>query len=195
MNRQGVLLFLAGFAFSLALGWIVLPELLYRTEPQPLEFNHKVHTGDQGGMSCDACHVFSDDGRFEGIPAVAKCGECHSSPIGESQNEKLLVEGFVTPNKPIPWRVYSRQPDNAYFSHSTHVTLAGLQCEQCHGVHGASEKLEPFQIDRISGYSRNITGRTVLASASNPSEKMTMDSCVRCHAKSGRRSGCIECHK
>jgi menaquinone reductase, multiheme cytochrome c subunit len=187
--------FLVGFVFTLALGWVVLPELLYRTEPQPLDFNHKVHTGDQGGMACDVCHTFTDDGRFEGIPAVAKCAECHSSPIGDSHNEKALVDEFITPNKQIPWLVYARQPDNAYFSHAVHTKLAGLACEQCHGQHGASEKLAKYQVDRISGYSRDITGRTMLASASDPSKKMTMDSCVRCHANHSNRTGCIECHK
>jgi hypothetical protein len=188
-------MFLVGFAAALVVGWIILPQLLYRSERQPLAFSHKIHTGDSGGMSCDNCHVFDEEGRFEGIPAIAKCTECHSSPIGESANEKILVNDFVTPNKEINWHVYARQPDNAYFSHAAHVKLAGLSCDECHGSHGTSETLRDYQEDRISGYSRDITGRNILASSKTPSEKMTMDSCIRCHEKNGNRFGCIQCHK
>ena len=195
MTNKGLFLFLIGFFFTLAAGWTILPEVLYRTEAQPMEFNHKIHTGDQGGLACDACHTFSDDGRFEGVPTVSKCAECHSSPMGDSRAEKTLVENYVTPNREPEWRVYARQPDNAYFSHATHVKMAGIACEKCHGQHGTSEALASYQVDRISGYSRDITGRSAFATSSDPSRKMTMDACVHCHDKNGNKTGCIECHK
>jgi hypothetical protein len=115
-------------------------------------FNHR--TGETNGMTCDMCHEFAEDGRFKGIPATAKCAECHSTALGSTETEKRLIEEFITPGKEIPWKVYSRQPDNAYFSHATHVTRGKLTCEECHGPHGSSSELPAYQVNRISGYSR-----------------------------------------
>ena len=63
MLRSAALLS-AGFALALSAGWLVLPKALYRAEPQPFAFNHQVHTGDKGGMSCTDCHAFRDNGSF-----------------------------------------------------------------------------------------------------------------------------------
>jgi menaquinone reductase, multiheme cytochrome c subunit len=179
----------------LFIGWVVFPQLLYKKESQPLEFSHAVHTGDKAGMSCEDCHGFSADGRFKGIPSVSKCSECHAAPLTESENEKRLVEAYITPNREIPWRVYSRQPDNAYFPHAIHVKSAGLQCIECHGPHGTSGSLQPYQVNRISGYSRDIWGPNISGIPSESWQGMKMDRCVRCHDNRGRRDGCIECHK
>ncbi len=195
LPSTGKFLFGSGFAGMLVIGWFIFPMVLYKSEPQPIQFSHKVHTGEQAGMACEDCHVISDDGRFLGIPAVAKCAECHSSPIGESANEKSLVENYIIPNKEIPWHIYSRQPDNAYFSHASHVRLAHLKCEECHGPIGESARLKVYQVNRISGYSRDIWGENISGIPSHPWEGMKMDRCVHCHEKNGRRDGCIECHK
>ncbi|MBI2429820.1 MAG: cytochrome C [Ignavibacteriales bacterium] len=124
-----------------------------------------------------------------------QCAECHAAPLGESESEKLLVETYITPNKEIPWLVYSRQPDNAFFSHAPHVTLGEMKCENCHGGHGTSEALRTYQENRISGYSRDIWGASISGISSNTWEGMKMDRCVRCHGDNGRRDGCVACHK
>ena len=160
-----------------------------------MQFSHLTHTGEKAGMACSDCHSTNESGRFQGIPAIAKCAECHSSPLGESKSEKQLVEEFITPNKEIPWLVYSRQPDNAFFSHAPHTTLAEMKCEDCHGPHGSSETLRAHQTNRISGYSRDIWGANISGFSSNNWEGMKMDKCVRCHADNGRRDGCVACHK
>jgi hypothetical protein len=194
VKHKGTVVFVAGIAASLAIGWYVFPLALYRTEPQPLQFNHKVHT-EQSSMPCESCHEFAEDGRFTGIPAVSKCAECHSAQLGSTENEKRLVEEFVTPQKEIPWKVYSRQPDNAYFSHTSHLKIGNLKCEDCHGLHGASERLEAYQVNRVSGYSRDVWGRNISGFPSHPWEGMKMDRCVRCHEQQNRVDGCIDCHK
>ena len=91
--------------------------------------------------------------------------------------------------------VYSRQPDNAFFSHSPHVVLGEMKCEDCHGTHGTSEVLKNYQENRISGYSRDIWGANISGFASNKWEGMKMDKCVQCHGENGRRDGCVACHK
>jgi hypothetical protein len=192
---KGAILFLSGVLASLTLGWFVFPAVLYRSEPQPMQFNHAIHTGEQNGMTCDMCHEMADDGTFRGIPAIAKCAECHSSAIGSSETEKVLVDTYVLPGKEIPWKVYSRQPANAYFPHAVHVNRAELQCEECHGPHGTSTNLPLYQVNRISGYSRDIWGRNISGLSSFPWEGMKMDRCVRCHAERRRNDSCLDCHK
>ena len=187
--------FLLGFLFALLAGWILFPLGLYETRQQPIQFSHKTHTGETGGMVCEDCHTTADDGRFQGIPTIAKCAECHSSPLGETDTEKLLVEVYITPNKEIPWLVYSRQPDNAYFSHAPHVKLGELKCDECHGQHGSSESLKAYQVNRISGYSRDIWGANISGISFQQWEGMKMSKCVDCHEKSERRDGCVACHK
>jgi menaquinone reductase, multiheme cytochrome c subunit len=195
VNRTGTWLLGGGFTFSLAFGWFLFPYLLYKTEAQPLQFSHKTHTGDKVGMVCSDCHALAADGRFQGIPAVAQCSTCHASPVGTSSDEKVLVERYITPGKEIPWRVYSRQPDNAYFPHAVHLKLGELKCEDCHGPHGKSARLRDYQVNRISGYSRDIWGSNISGIPTEPWQGMKMDRCVRCHAQHGRRDGCIDCHK
>jgi len=195
MRFKGVILFLAGVLVSLLVGWYAFPAVLYRTEAQPLPFNHAIHTTDQNSMSCDMCHEFAGDGTFKGIPTIAKCTECHSSPLGSSATEKLLVDEYITPQREIPWKVYSRQPDNVFFAHASHVTKAQIECSECHGTHGISKNLPDFQVNRISGYSRDIWGRNISGVPSHPWEGMKMDRCVNCHAQRQRQDSCIDCHK
>jgi hypothetical protein len=186
---------LGGVGAGLALGWLVFPALLYTSIPQPLHFSHRTHTGEQVGMTCDMCHEFEADGTFKGVPTISKCAECHSSPIGTTEAEKRLVEEYVTPGKEIPWKVYLRQPDNAFFPHSAHVTLGQIACAECHGPHGESEQLPVYQENRLTGYSRDVWGRNIAGLHSNAWEGMKMDRCVKCHEDRNRVDGCIICHK
>lgn len=195
MKVKGLILFLIGMGGALALGWYSFPRALYKKIDQPLQFSHKLHTGENVGMACDDCHSIGEDGRFSGIPKIENCSMCHSAQLGSSDNEKILVEQYVTPNREIPWLVYSQQPDNTYFSHAPHVKLAELKCEQCHGQHGASDELRPFEINRISGYSRDIWGQSISRLRTQEGDGMKMDDCIRCHEQSGRAEGCIDCHK
>ncbi len=188
-------MFGSGLALALFAGWYGFPRILYRSETQPLQFSHAVHAGEKAGMACGDCHVLDAAGRFHGIPGTAKCAECHSAPLGDSKEEKMLVDDYVTPSKELPWRVYSRQPDNAYFPHAAHVALAKIPCAECHGPYGQSEAPRVYEVNRITGYSRDIWGPNISGIASHPWEGMKMDRCVTCHATHGRRDGCIDCHK
>ena len=195
MRIRGIIVGLGGVLVGLALGWLVFPAVLYTSDAQPLHFSHKTHTGEQVGMTCDMCHEFGEDGSFKGVPATAKCAECHSSPIGTTEAEKRLVEEFITPGKDIPWKIYSRQPDNAFFPHAPHVTAGQIACAECHGPHGESDQLRPYQENRITGYSRDIWGRNIAGVNAEAWEGMKMDRCVECHQRRNRVDGCIICHK
>lgn len=195
VNARTPIVFILGLTVSLVFGWLVFPGLLYRSEPQPLGFSHSAHTGEQTGMTCDMCHEFGEAGEFKGIPSVSKCVDCHATAIGSTESERRLVEEYVVPGKEIPWKVYSRQPDNAYFPHAVHVTKAGVTCEECHGPHGSSDSLKVYQVNRITGYSRDIWGRDISGLFPPPGEGMKMDRCVSCHKERKVVDSCIDCHK
>jgi hypothetical protein len=191
---RGYILFLAGTLAALGAGWIGFPHAIYKSRPQPVDFSHKVHA-DKAGAKCEDCHAFRDDGTFAGIPSLDKCAGCHSVPMGTSAEEKNFIDHYVTPNREPDWADYARQPENVFFSHIAHVKLGGLKCEQCHGAIGASDKLRPYQEDRISGYSRDIWGVSFFQSKAGAPPGMKMDDCVDCHRRQGLSHSCLDCHK
>lgn len=195
MLKPGTLRFLAGLLFALFVGYVVFPYLLYEKIEQPLQFSHKVHTGETGGMSCSDCHELQADGRFSGIPALEKCATCHASAIGTSSQEKVLVDDYVAKNREIPWLVYAKQPQNVYFSHASHVKLAQLDCKECHGDHGSSDTLRAFQRNRISGYSRDIWGSSIIRIGRRAGEGAKMSDCCECHDRRNVANTCMKCHK
>jgi hypothetical protein len=176
-------------------GWFFLPRTFYRTLDQPLAFSHEVHAGETVGMACGDCHGFAEDGRFLGIPAVEQCAGCHASALGESEAELALVADYVTPGREIPWLVYARQPDNVYFSHAQHVERAAIECGVCHGEHGSSGALRPYGVNRVSGYSRDLSARSFAGARPGPAWGLRMDDCMRCHEQKGAPESCLTCHK
>ena len=184
MRTRGKLLFLAGVLTAMAMGWVGFPRVIYQTKPQPVDFSHKVHTGEKGGMKCEDCHAFRDDGTFAAVPKLEKCSGCHSAAMGTTVAEKNFIEQYVTPNREPVWQVYSRQPDNVYFSHATHIKVAKLECARCHHRHGQSDKLAPNRVDRISGYSQEVF-----------ENHREMNDCVACHRENGLSHACMDCHK
>ena len=105
------------------------------------------------------------------------------------------MEKYVTPNREIPWAVYSRQPENVWFPHAPHLKLAKLDCAECHGDHGKTTRLRPFERNRISGYSRDIWGPSISRISARQRPGMKMDDCVDCHHEHGLSHSCMECHK
>jgi hypothetical protein len=180
---KSVLLVAVGFATAVAGGWLAAPRVMYKTEPQPFAFNHKAHTGEKGGMACADCHGFRENASFAGIPRLESCAACHGEPVGETKAEKDFVERYVKSGREPEWKVYSRQPDNAWFPHAAHVNTAKLKCEQCHGDHGKSERPPVYRVNRITGYSDRLM------------TSMRMDHCVACHKQRGLEHSCLDCHK
>lgn len=197
MKHAGSIVFAFGFGTALAFGWAAFPRLLYTTQQQPLEFSHRVHTGEKGGMSCEDCHSITDAGYFTGVPKLEKCSVCHAEPLSKDPHELRLVERYVKPEREIPWLIYSRQPQNVRFSHAIHVRRGKVACESCHGQHGKTDTLRPYQQNRISGYSRDIWGASISRISFEAQERpaMKMDDCTRCHHTNHVVTGCRACHK
>jgi len=189
---RSVFPFAAGLALMLAAGWVGFPRVIYKSRPQPVDFSHKVHA-DKAGQKCDDCHSFRADGTFAGIPTLDKCAGCHAAPMGTTVAEKNFVEQYVTPGREPRWAAYAAQPENVFFSHIAHVKRAQLACEVCHGDHGNSDHLRPYQEDRVSGYSRNIW--QISERGKNSRAAMTMSACVDCHREHNLEHSCLDCHK
>jgi menaquinone reductase, multiheme cytochrome c subunit len=194
-NKIGFLFFSVGLVGALAFGWLGLPYLLYERIEQPIQFSHAFHVGDDVGMSCEDCHGFDDFGRFTGVPGIDNCAECHEEQLGETESERLLVEEYINEDREIPWLIYSRQPDNAHFPHSQHVVLAELPCARCHGPHGETDQLRPFERNKLSGYSRDIWGPNISGLGTKEWEGMKMSDCCDCHKEKGVVESCLDCHK
>jgi hypothetical protein len=184
--------FAAGLVPTLAAGWLLFPCLLYRTEAQPLPFSHEAHA--EQGMACADCHSVSEDGRFAGLPKTESCAGCHAEK-GENAGVNALVANYVEPGAEVPWLSNARQPDNVFFPHAPHVTGDKVTCARCHGPHGASTAARARQVNRVSGYSRDIWGPSICRVRREEGQGMKMSDCIRCHRTGGRESACLDCHK
>jgi hypothetical protein len=113
------------------------------------------------------------------------------------------VNEYVVKGREVRWFIYSRQPQNVFFSHVAHVKMGQMDCVTCHGHIGESESLKIYEENRISGYSRDIWGRNIAGIKRNSWDRMKMDDCSECHVKENvnqnsvqtLRGGCFVCHK
>ncbi|MBC3756867.1 c-type cytochrome [Hyunsoonleella sp. SJ7] len=121
---------------------------------QPIHFSHKIHAGDNG-IDCKYCHSSARVSKHSGIPSLNICMNCHKSIYeynGETSVEysKDFYDGeikklyaaagwndaeqkYTGDSQPVKWVRIHNLPDFAYFNHSQHVTVAGVECQTCHG--------------------------------------------------------------
>jgi hypothetical protein len=189
-----ILFFFIGLLASLALGWGIFPKLLYSQKPQPIDFSHAMHNEivDEG---CQSCHFFREDGTFSGSPKLDQCIDCHEEVMGVSENEARFVEQYVEKGREVPWLVYARQPDCVFFSHAAHVIKAKMECTTCHGHIGTSDHLRDYEANRITGYSRDIWGKSIAGLKKNTWDRMKMDDCSECHMQNKKMASSVQTHK
>lgn len=187
--------FLIGLVLSMLSGWIAFPNLLYSTKEQPIDFSHQVHKEQVG--DCDSCHYFRDDGSFSGAPGLDECSGCHSYQMSNDPDEEKFVNEYVQKDKEVDWHIYAEQPHNVFFSHAAHVKGAEMQCSTCHGDIGESDSLREYQENRISGYSRDIWGKSMLRlGEAEHGRRHKMNDCAQCHLEeTGSKGDCFQCHK
>lgn len=124
---------------------------------QPIHYSHKIHAGDNG-IDCKYCHSAARVSKNAGIPSLNVCMNCHKN-ISEFQGDKdstyveytkefytaeiqklydavgwdKSAQKYTGKTKPVKWvRIHNLQ-DFVYFNHSQHVSVAGLECQKCHG--------------------------------------------------------------
>ncbi len=179
------LFFIVGLISSLIVGWVIFPKLLYSQKKQPIDFNHVLHVSEVEN-GCESCHFFREDGTYSGVPQLEQCIDCHEEIQGDSPDEIKFVEEYVSLGREVPWLIYSRQPDCVFFSHAAHVKGARMDCVTCHGHIGESESLKVYEENRITGYSRDIWGKSIggfKRFKKNTWDRMKMDDCAECHEK------------
>ncbi|MBV1924127.1 MAG: c-type cytochrome [Flavobacteriaceae bacterium] len=134
---------------------------------QPIHYSHKIHAGDNQ-IDCNYCHSSARKSKTSGIPSLNVCMNCHKN-ISEYTGEEDLENGYTTDfyneqiaklydavgwdvddqsytgeEKPVKWVRIHNLPDFAYFNHSQHVTVAGVECQKCHGPVEEMEIMEQF---------------------------------------------------
>ena len=152
-----VIFLLLGSAYF-AYGWMSQVGVDQGYAPvQPIHYSHRIHAG-ENAIDCKYCHSSARVSKHSGIPSLNICMNCHKS-IGEvaaeTQAEGLSEYGvdynkeiqklyeavgwdegtqaYTGDTKPVEWIRIHNLPDFAYFNHSQHVMVAGVECQTCHG--------------------------------------------------------------
>ncbi|AWW00056.1 c-type cytochrome [Arcticibacterium luteifluviistationis] len=107
---------------------------------QPIPFSHKLHAGDME-IDCSYCHTGVYKGKQAGIPSASICMNCHNT-IKQGSPEIQKIYTALETDQPIEWVRVHNLPDLAYFNHSQHTNVAGLDCENCHGEVNTMEVVE-----------------------------------------------------
>lgn len=138
-------------------GWLMQIDVNEGYQPiQPIVFSHAVHAGDNK-IDCQYCHSSAKHSKTSGIPTANVCMNCHKSiseykgelfgnytkedldkeiqklydAVGWDKVNVKYIEGYE--QKPIEWVRIHNLADFAYYNHAQHVTVAGVQCQTCHG--------------------------------------------------------------
>lgn len=147
---------------------------------QPIHFSHRIHAG-SNGINCKYCHSSARVSKNAGIPSLNVCMNCHKniSQVADTtatpEHSKAFYDGeiqklykavgwdgtlqkYTGKTEPVKWvRIHNLQ-DFAYFNHSQHVSVAGVECQTCHGP------VQTFEIQKQFA-------------------PLTMGWCVDCHRK------------
>ncbi len=124
---------------------------------QPIHYSHRIHAG-ENAIDCKYCHSSARVSKHSGIPSLNVCMNCHKSiyeVAPETQQEGLTEYGvdynaeikklyaavgwddaeqkYTGKTSPVKWIRIHNLPDFVYFNHSQHVTVAGVECQKCHG--------------------------------------------------------------
>ncbi|RTY85823.1 c-type cytochrome [Flavobacterium sp. RSP49] len=122
---------------------------------QPIHYSHRIHAGDNE-INCKYCHSSARVSKHAGIPSLNVCMNCHkniaevaettatpeySKAFYDEQIQKLYTavgwdqttQSYTGKTQPVKWVRIHNLPDFVYFNHSQHVTVAGIECQTCHG--------------------------------------------------------------
>ncbi|WP_293894793.1 c-type cytochrome [Flavobacterium sp.] len=143
---------------------------------QPIHYSHRIHAG-SNGINCKYCHSSARVSKNAGIPSLNVCMNCHkniaevSDTTATSEYSKAFYDGeikklyaavgwdgskYTGKTNPVKWVRIHNLPDFAYFNHSQHVTVAGIECQKCHGP------VETYEIQKQFA-------------------PLTMGWCIKCH--------------
>ena len=135
---------------------------------QPIHYSHRIHAG-ANEIDCKYCHSSARKSKHSGIPSLNVCMNCHKniaevsedtyaegqSEYGVDYNKEIkklykavgwdeATQSYTGETEPVKWVRIHNLPDFAYFNHSQHVTVAGIECQKCHGPVEEMEIMEQF---------------------------------------------------
>ncbi|MFB2119571.1 cytochrome c3 family protein [Parapedobacter sp. 2B3] len=115
---------------------------------QPIKFSHQLHAG-VNQIDCQYCHGGAYKSKNASIPSANVCMNCHTAITASDKYDGELspeiakiyraldynpeTMEYGTNQRPIEWVRIHNLPDFAYFNHSQHVVVAGVECQTCHG--------------------------------------------------------------
>lgn len=149
---------------------------------QPIKFSHQLHAG-TNQMKCQYCHSSAWKSKHASIPSANVCMNCHKyvqateKYDGEISPEIKKIytaldydpetQKYGENTRPIEWIRIHNLPDLAYFNHSQHVKVAGIDCQQCHGP--IQEMAEVYQYSPLTmKWCINCHRETEVNSKGNP---------------------------
>jgi mono/diheme cytochrome c family protein len=147
---------------------------------QPIHYSHRIHAG-SNGINCKYCHSAARVSKNAGIPSLNICMNCHkniaevSDTTATPEYSKAFYDGeiqklykavgwdqanqkYTGKTEPVKWVKIHNLPSFVYFNHSQHVTVAGVECQTCHGP------VEEYEIQKQFA-------------------PLTMGWCIDCHRK------------
>ena len=133
---------------------------------QPIHYSHRIHAG-SNGINCKYCHSAARVSKNAGIPSLSICMNCHKSiaevsdTTATADHSKAFYDGeiqklytavgwdkanqkYTGVTQAVKWVRIHNLPDFAYFNHSQHVSVAGLECQKCHGPVQTYEVMKQF---------------------------------------------------
>jgi mono/diheme cytochrome c family protein len=135
---------------------------------QPIHYSHRIHAG-LNEIDCKYCHSSATKSKHSGIPSLNVCMNCHKniaavsddvqaeglSEYGVDYNKEIqklykatgwdeATQAYTGETEPVKWVRIHNLPDFAYFNHSQHVTVAGVDCQKCHGPVEEYEIMKQF---------------------------------------------------
>ncbi len=150
-----------------AYGWLMQVGVDQNYEPvQPIHYSHRIHAG-SNGIDCKYCHSAARVSKNAGIPSLNVCMNCHknisevSDTTATAEHTKAFYDGeiaklyaavgwdkaaqkYTGKTQPVKWVRIHNLPDFVYFNHSQHVTVAGIECQTCHGPVEEFELMKQF---------------------------------------------------
>ncbi len=166
---------------------------------QPIPFSHKLHAGDNK-INCNYCHTGVYKSKQANIPSLNICMNCHThikeGPKYGKEAIGQLVKAYEN-GTPVKWVRVHNLPDLAYFNHSQHTVVAGIECQKCHGP------IEEMEVVRqhsplTMGWCINCHRETAV----NAKDNAYYDKLLKVHADSKKKGdmkaediGALDCSK
>ena len=161
---------------------------------QPIKFSHVIHAG-ENGVDCNYCHSSAKKSAHSGVPSANVCMNCHAVVKGGDDEAKdeigkiwdafgldINTDDFDWNKineydlKPIEWVRVHNLPDHAYFNHAQHVTVAGLECQQCHA------NMQEKTVGQVATYEElNKINYNIDDGIEFDHPTLTMGWCIDCH--------------